>query len=475
MPIGRKRRLLILGGTVGLGVLAVGGYLYAQSLSNRQSFRTAPVTRGPLTAAVTATGTLNAVITVQVGSQVSGQIKEMFVDFNSIVRKNQVIARINPALFEAQVSQAKAQLDAAEAMVLNQQAVIEKTRADLENARAALASAHAQSIKSQVAVVDGKRNLGRQHDLRQRNLIAQADEDAAQVQYDSAVAQYDSSVAQERAQGAALRSAEGQLKVAETLLRNLEAQVDQNKAALEQAKLSLGYTVIQAPVDGVVVARNVDVGQTVAASLQAPTLFVIAQDLTKMQVDTNVDEADVGRLQVGQHTTFTVDAFPGRFFTGAITQVRKAAQILQNVVTYDVVVSADNSDLKLLPGMTANIRVVTDQRENALRVPNAALRFRPAGVAVERPSMGGGSGGGQGPGNRPGSGSGSRAGGGQVGRVWIAGSDGKPVAVRVQVGITDGQSSEVVGEALTEGQRVIIGTGTAEQPGSPSGSPRLRL
>jgi HlyD family secretion protein len=445
MPIGRKRRLLILGGTVCLGVLAVGGYLYAQSLSNRQSFRTAPVTRGPLTAAVTATGTLNAVITVQVGSQVSGQIKEMFVDFNSIVKKGQVIARINPALFEAQVSQAKAQLDAAQAMVLNQQAVIEKTRADLESARAALASAHAQSMKSQVAVVDGKRNLGRQQDLRQRNLTAQADEDAAQVQYDSSVAQYDSSVAQERAQGAALRSAEGQLKVAETLLRNLEAQVDQNKAALEQAKLSLGYTVIQAPVDGVVVARNVDVGQTVAASLQAPTLFVIAQDLTKMQVDTNVDEADVGRLQVGQPATFTVDAFPGRFFTGAITQVRKAAQILQNVVTYDVVVSADNSDLKLLPGMTANIRVVTDQRENALRVPNAALRFRPAGVAVERPSTGGGPGGGQGQGNRPGSGSGSRAGGGQIGRVWIAGSDGKPVAVRLQVGITDGQSSEVVG------------------------------
>ena len=378
MPIGRKRRLVILGGTVCLGVLAVGGYLYAQSLSNRQSFRTAPVTRGPLTAAVTATGTLNAVITVQVGSQVSGQIKEMFVDFNSIVKKGQVIARINPALLEAQVSQAKAQLDAAQAMVLNQQAVIEKTRADLESARAALASAHAQSIKSQVAVVDGKRNLGRQHDLRQRNLTAQADEDAAQVQYDSSVAQYDSSVAQERAQGAALRSAEGQLKVAETLLRNLEAQVDQNRAALEQAKLSLGYTVIQAPVDGVVVARNVDVGQTVAASLQAPTLFVIAQDLTKLQVDTNVDEADVGRLQVGQHATFTVDAFPGRFFTGAITQVRKAAQILQNVVTYDVVVSADNSDLKLLPGMTAIIRVEPGARSPADPSPRGCWPSCPA-------------------------------------------------------------------------------------------------
>jgi len=271
---------------------------------------------------------------VQVGSQVSGQIKELLVDFNSQVTKNQVIARINPDLFEAQVNQAQAQLDAARAMILNQQAVIEKTHADLESARAAVASAHAQTLKSQVAVVDGKRNFGRQHDLRKRDLIAQADEDAAQVQYDSAVAQYDSSAAQERSAGAALKSAEGQLKVADTLLASLKAQVAQNEANLAQAKLNLGYTIIRAPVDGVVVARNVDVGQTVAASLQAPVLFVIAQDLSKMQVDTNVDEADVGRVQVGQQATFTVDAFPMRTFTGAITQVRKAAQNVQNVITY---------------------------------------------------------------------------------------------------------------------------------------------
>jgi HlyD family secretion protein len=184
-----------------LVTVSAGAYLYARALAARPVYRTAPVTRGPMASAVSATGTLNAVITVQVGSQVSGQIKELFVDFNSAVTKGQVIARINPDLFEAQVHQAQAQLDAAQAMVLNQQAVIEKTRADLESARAALASAHAQTLKSQVAVVDAKRNLGRQRDLRARDLIAQADEDAAQVQHDSAVAQYDSSAAQERPLG----------------------------------------------------------------------------------------------------------------------------------------------------------------------------------------------------------------------------------------------------------------------------------
>ena len=477
MLIGLKRRLIVTGSIVCVVTLGVGGYLYARALASRQIYRTVTVSRGPLASAVSATGTLNAVITVQVGSQVSGQIKEMFVDFNSAVTKGQVIARINPDLLEAQVSQAKAQLDAAQAMVLNQQAVIDKTRADLESSRAALASAHAQTAKSQVAVVDGKRNLGRQQDLRRRNLIAQADEDAAQVQYDSAVAQYDSSAAQERAAGAALRSAEGQLKVAETLLRNLEAQVDQSKANLDQAKLSLGYTVIRAPVDGVVVARNVDVGQTVAASLQAPTLFVIAQDLSKMQVDTNVDEADVGRTQVGQPATFTVDAFPGRTFTGAITQVRKAAQIVQNVVTYDVVVSADNPDLKLLPGMTANIKVVTDRRESVLLVPNAALRFRPPGVEPESvrtpadqpraPAGGGG---------RTATDGSPRRGPGQPGRVWVVGDDGKPRPVAVQLGISDGNRSEVLAGPLTEQSLVIIGIGAAGDRGNrPASEPRLRF
>lgn len=494
MPTSVKRRLFLVTSVLCLVTMGGGGYLYARALASRQVYRTVPVTRGPLASAVSATGTLNAVITVQVGSQVSGQVKELFVDFNSAVSKGQVIARINPDLFEAQVNQAKAQLDGAEAMVLNQQAVIEKTRADLESSHAALASSHAQTLKSQVAVVDGKRNLGRQHDLRARSLIAQADEDAAQVQYDSAVAQYESSAAQERAAGAALRSAEGQLKVADTLLKNLQAQVAQNEANLAQAKLNLGYTIIRAPVDGVVVARNVDVGQTVAASLQAPVLFVIAQDLSKMQVDTNVDEADVGRVQVGQQASFTVDAFPGRTFSGAITQVRKAAQILQNVVTYDVVVSAANPDLKLLPGMTANIKVVTDQRDGVLQVPNAALRFRPPGVEADTPrnpseasrspaaTAENRSGGDRrapsenrpGGGTRPTADGAPRRGGGQPGRVWIVGDDGKPRSVGVQLGISDGTRSEVVAGPLTEQSHVIVSTGGPGSSRSAS-EPRLRF
>jgi len=491
MPTTIKGRLIAGAVVVGL-VITGGGYMYARALASRPTYRTVPVTRGPLVAAVSATGTLNAVITVQVGSQVSGQIKELFVDFNSAVTKGQVIARINPDLFEAQVGQAKAQLDAAQAMVLNQQAVIEKTHSDLENARAALASAHAQTLKSQVAVVDGKRNLGRQHDLRSRDLIAQADEDTAQVQYDSAVAQYDSSAAQERAAGAALRSAEGQIKVADTLLKNLQAQVDQNEANLAQARLNLGYTVIKAPVDGVVVARNVDVGQTVAASLQAPVLFVIAQDLSKMQVDTNVDEADVGRTQVGQQATFTVDAFPGRTFSGTINQVRKAAQILQNVVTYDVVVSADNPDLKLLPGMTANIKVVTDQRESVLQVPNAALRFRPPGAGADTPKSSPeaqrsqAAGGDTRPGgdrraqfqggNRSSADGAPRRGSGQAGRVWVVGEDGTAYPVPVQIGISDGSRSEVLGGSLNEQAQVIVGSGgSADKGNRPGGEPRLRL
>jgi HlyD family secretion protein len=453
-----------------------GGYLYSRSAGSRSPYRTASVTRGPLTAAISATGTLNAVITVQVGSQVSGNIKELHADFNSQVKKGQVIARIDPEMFQAQVNQAAAQRDATQAAVLNQQATIEKTRADLANTRAALASAHAQTVKAQVAVVDGQRNFGRQHELRQRDLISQSDLDAAQVQSDSAVAQYDAMVAQERAQEAAVVSAAAQLRVAEAQLENVRAQVVQNQAALRQAEINLEHTVIVTPVDGVVVSRTVDVGQTVAASLQAPTLFTIAQDLTKMQVDTNVAEADVGRVEVGHRATFTVDAFPGRTFRGEVVQIRKAAQVLQNVVTYDVVVNAANPDLILLPTMTANVRIITEQRESVLQVPNAALRFRPPGAdaepgqrapgAVARGGPGGG-----GPGGAP---SGGRA--GNRGRVWVLDPDGKPKQITVQVGITDGTSTEVVAGDLTEQQSVIVGLG-GDRPAAPAGAggPRLRL
>src|SRR5262245_30766996 len=450
------------------------GYFYSQGAGSRSPYRTAAVTRGTLTAAISATGTLNAVITVQVGSQVSGQIKELYADFNSQVKNNQVIARIDPDIFEAKVNQAKAQVDSARAAVLNQQAAVERARADVGNARAALAVARAQTAKAQVAVFDSKRDLGRKVDLRQKGFIAQADEDAAQALHDSAMAQADANKAQEQAQEAAVRSAEAALKVADAQLQSASAQVGQQEASLRQTQLDLEHTIIRAPVDGVVVSRTVDVGQTVAASLQAPTLFTIAQDLTKMQVDTNVDEADVSRVRVGMRATFTVDSFPGQVFTGEIVQIRKAPQVIQNVVTYDVVVSAQNTDQRLLPGMTANVRIVTERKEDVLRVSNAALRFRPPGVEAERPQRpGGGSLGG--PGGRGPAGS-PRAGGsgGLPGRVWIVGTDGKLEAVQLRLGITDGTNTEVVEGPLKDRQEVIVGlaAGATPRPAAPGG-PRL--
>jgi HlyD family secretion protein len=393
MAMGRRAWIVIV--MIVLAAGASGAWFYAQSRGSTPRFRSAKVERGPLTATVSATGTLNAVVTVQVGSQVSGQIKELFADFNSQVKRNQLVARIDPEKFQAAVSQARAQVDAAKAMVLNQRALVEKTRADLANAQAALAVAKAQTAKAQVAVLDSRRTLARNADLRKRGLIAQADEDTAQAAYDSAVAQAESAKAQEDAQASQIRSAEAQLRVTEAMLQAAIANVVQQEAGLKQAQVDLDHTEIRAPVDGVVVSRTVDVGQTVAASLQAPTLFTIAQDLTQMQVDTNVDEADVGRIREGFHATFTVDSFANQTFSGEVMQVRKAPQVLQNVVTYNVVISARNPDLKLLPGMTANVRLVVTQKDSVLKIPNAALRFRLPGddsVPVRGVAPGGGGG-----------------------------------------------------------------------------------
>ncbi len=372
----RGLSLVFMALVVGGGVW---GYLFVQRRGTSPPYRFARVERGPLTAAVSATGNLNAVITVQVGSQVSGQIKQLFADFNSVVRKGQVIARIDPEIFEARVGQARAELESAQAAVLNQQAQVERARADLENARAAHAEGRAQTAKARVAVVDAKRDLGRKTELFRRELIAKSDQDTAQAVHDSAVAQADSALAKEQSLAAAIGSAQAQLRVAEAMLQSARAQVKQKHAALQQVLVDLDHTTIRAPVDGVVVSRAVDVGQTVAASLQAPTLFTIAQDLTKMQVETSVDEADIGRVKLGDRATFTVDAFPNEPFTGEVMQIRKTAQVVQNVVTYVVVIAVANPDGTLLPGMTANVRLIVAAKGNVLKVPNAALRFRPVG------------------------------------------------------------------------------------------------
>lgn len=341
------------------------------------SFRLAAVERGPIISAVSTSGTLNAVITVQVGSQVSGQIKELLADFNSEVTAGHVIARIDPETFAAKVRQAQAELDVARANVHIQRAGIERAQKELANAAATLNSAKARTEKALVTLVNAKRNLERRRVLFQSGSVSESQIDDAQTAHDQTQAQMKSDEADERAAESMVATREAALKTARAQVDYAIEQVRQKEAALNQAEVDFENTFIRSPVDGVVIERAVDIGQTVAATFQAPKLFVIAQDLRQMQVETDVDEADIGRVHVGQDAIFTVDAFAGREFHGQVLQVRKAPRVVQNVVTYTVLVSADNSDLRLLPGMTANIQIIVDERQNALKVPNAALRFKP--------------------------------------------------------------------------------------------------
>jgi HlyD family secretion protein len=363
-----------------LGAAAlVWAVFFSDSRNGVSSFRLAAVERGPIISAVSTSGTLNAVITVQVGSQVSGQIKELLADFNSEVKAGLVIARIDPETFEAKVRQARAELDVARANVHIQRAGIERAQKELANAAASLNSAKARTEKARVTLVNAKRNLERRRTLFQSGSVSESQIDDAQTAHDQTLAQMNSDEADERASESMVATREAALKTARAQVDYAIEQVRQKEAALYQAEVDLENTFIRSPVDGVVIERAVDIGQTVAATFQAPKLFVIAQDLRQMQVETDVDEADIGRVHVGQEAIFTVDAFAGREFHGQVLQVRKAPRVVQNVVTYTVLVSADNSDLRLLPGMTANIQIIVDERQNALKVPNAALRFKPNG------------------------------------------------------------------------------------------------
>ncbi len=348
--------LVIAAGVFGYGY-------YSRSKEGLAAYRTVRVERGNISACVTANGTVNAVITVIVGSQVSGTIQKLYADYNTQVKTGQLIAQIDPAIFQAQVSQAKARLENARAMHLNAQA-------DVATARSNVEAGKANVLKAKVSVEDTKRNLKRSIELFGKNLISASDRDTAQTNYDSAVALQGAAEAQLKANEAQLESAKAKMEAA-------RAGVKQGEADLELAQVNLDHTRITAPVNGTVISRNVDVGQTVAASLQAPTLFTIAQDLTQMQVDTNVSEADIGRVAVGQDATFTVDAFPQTTFRGKVTEIRNAPLTIQNVVTYDVVIQVRNPDLKLRPGMTANASILVGHKENVLKIPNAALRFRP--------------------------------------------------------------------------------------------------
>ena len=337
---------------------AIGGYVWwGRPFSSPPAYRLAPIERGNITAVVSATGTVNPVVSVQVGSQVSGQIKELYVDYNSPVKKSQLIARIDPQSFTLRVNQALADVESARAMALTQRATVAALRAELARAKVMLA--------------DAEREYNRNQMLYEKNFVSAAVRDKAQAAVEGAREQ--------------VNAAQAQLSVGQAQVHNADAVVKQRESQLAQARVDLERTEIRAPVDGIVVKKSVEPGQTVAASLQAPELFVIAQDLRRMQVETSIDESEVGRIRVGQDATFTVDSFPGRTFRGTVAQVRKAAQVVQNVVTYIAVINTSNAELALFPGMTANVRVIIETRENVLKVPNAALRFRPAG-AVDVPS-----------------------------------------------------------------------------------------
>jgi HlyD family secretion protein len=376
----RRSVKVTIGCALLLGAAAlVWAVFFSDNPNGISSFRLAAVERGPIISAVSTSGTLNAVITVQVGSQVSGQIKELLADFNSEVTAGHIIARIDPETFEAKVRQARAELDVARANVHIQRAGIERAQKELANAAASLNSAKARTEKARVTLVNAKRNLERRRTLFQSGSVSESQIDDAQTAHDQTLAQMNSDEADERASESMVATREAALKTARAQVDYAIEQVRQKEAALYQAEVDLENTFIRSPVDGVVIERAVDIGQTVAATFQAPKLFVIAQDLRQMQVETDVDEADIGRVHVGQEAIFTVDAFAGREFHGQVLQVRKAPRVVQNVVTYTVLVSADNSDLRLLPGMTANIQIIVDERQNTLKVPNAALRFKPNG------------------------------------------------------------------------------------------------
>jgi HlyD family secretion protein len=431
----RRWRWPLLG--VVVAIAAAGGWVVLRR-PPPLNYETGTVDKGPVIARITATGVLSALVTVQVGAQVSGQITKITVDFNSPVKKGQLITQLDPVFYQAGVDQARANWVAAKAQV----------------------------DKAVVQELDGKRQYDRTAALKQRDLMSQADLDTAEATWRAAVAQ--------------TGTAKGQL--------------EQAKAALKQAEENLKYTNIYSPIDGVVISRAIDVGQTVASSLSAPTLFTIAQDLAKMQVDTSVAEADVGKLHDGMDATFIVDAYPGEKFTGHIRQIRNAPQTVQNVVTYDAVIDVANPDLKLKPGMTANSTVVYADREDVLRVPNSALRFHPppemlALLGGGRPGATGRGAAGQGAAAAGGGGGGGGGGGARGGgaartpsaaaaplvegkkTVWVL-RGGKPMALRITTGVTDGTLSEVTEGDLKLGDLVITGIASAPAPGTAGGPPK---
>jgi HlyD family secretion protein len=430
-----KKWLLIL---FGLSVAIVAAVLVYRWSRPKVEYLTARVDRGDIKSTVTTTGNLNAVITVQVGSQVSGNITALYADFNTKVKKGQLVALIDPAPFQAAVDQAKATYNSARAAVGTAEASLAKSRSDLASALANVANQKANLVKAQSAVELGKVEMDRRAVLIQQGATSQEDYDTAKATYDQAVASVDAAKASVDSAQAAAESAKKAVDVAQAQLQQAQATGEQDKAALAQAQLNLDHTRILAPVDGTVESRNMDVGQTVAASFQAPVIFLIAQDLTKMQVDTNVGEADMAGIRLDQRADFTVDAYPGQIFSGKVWQIREAPINVSNVITYDVVIAVSNPDLKLFPGMTANATIFTSQASNALRIPKSALRFHPRATTAKSSAA-------------------PSAGQPDQNQIVYLLDRGQPKAIRVKLGISDPNYVQVLEGPLQGGQEVIVG------------------
>jgi len=405
-----------------IALIAVGAGLYfVKSRKPEIIYKTAKLEKGTIVSTVSATGNLSAVTTIQVGTQVSGTIQKLYVDYNSRVKKGQTIAEIDPSLFNAAVEQSQGNF----------------------------LSAEANLQKAKVTLADAERTLQRNKKLLSDGIISQGDFDISETAWQAAKA--------------SIKAAEG--------------SVAQTRGALMQAKTNLRYSIIRSPVDGIVISRAIDVGQTVAASFQTPTLFTIAQDLTKMQIEVSVDEADISRIKLDQQATFSVDAYPEQKFVGKVVQIRSAPIVTQNVVTYVVVVNVDNGEMKLKPGMTANVSIVVAKKDDIIKIPSAALRFKPKSDDEKPAAAKGASGstaaptvkGGRESGGRPGD---KKAGNSQI--VYLL-KESKPAAVSIKTGIAGSGSIELVEGALKEGDEVIVeqsgGDAKKKSGSSPMGRP----
>ena len=423
-------------GLVAVLVIAIGiaWQVWRTHAQNAITYQTEPLARGIVQASVTATGSVNAVVDVQVGSQVSGNIKALYADFNTKVKKGQLVALIDPAVFQSLVDQAQASRSSAQSAVATAAAQVQKASSDLTGTLAGARSSASVLEKDRAVAVNAQAQYARLDSLFNDGVTSKQDHEAAKATADAATAQAASDQALVDVSKQTVQSAQDQVTVTKAQLGSAKALESQASASLAQANLNLEHTRITAPVDGTVIARRMDVGQTVAASFASPTVFEIAQDLTKMQLDTNVDESDVGNIQAGQTATFTVDAYPTTTFQGQVTAVRKAPIITTNVVTYDVVIAVSNPVLKLFPGMTANARILTAKLIDTYKVPNAVLRNHPTAAVLKQFGL-------------PAAQAGKQ-------QVYVL-LNGKLKAVPVEFGISDGQFTAVSSTGLQAGDLIV--------------------